>query len=91
MTTTIKAILGVIMVLFYSCENKNEATVLKQIADLPKELKEISGIAYSNNLLYTIEDSGNPNEVVVIDTLGKIIKTIYANSKTTFFAGISAW
>lgn len=64
------------MVLFYSCENKNEATVLKQIADLPKELKEISGIAYSNNLLYTIEDSGNPNEVVVIDTLGKIIKTI---------------
>ena len=29
------------MVLFYSCENKNEATVLKQIADLPKELKEI--------------------------------------------------
>lgn len=64
------------MVLFYSCENKNEATVLKQIADLPKELKEISGIAYSNNLLYTIEDSGNPNEVVVIDTLGKITKTI---------------
>ncbi|WP_291138558.1 hypothetical protein [Flavobacterium sp. UBA7663] len=76
MTTTIKAILGVIMVLFYSCENKNEATVLKQIADLPKELKEISGIAYSNNLLYTIEDSGNPNEVVVIDTLGKITKII---------------
>ena len=70
MTTTIKAILGIVMVLFSSCENKNETKVLKQIAILPKELKEVSGIAYANNLLYAIEDSGNPNEVIVMDTLG---------------------
>lgn len=76
MTTAIKAILGIAMVLFSSCENKNETKVLKQIAILPKELKEVSGIAYSNNLIYAIEDSGNPNEIVVMDTLGNVAKTI---------------
>jgi hypothetical protein len=80
MKKTIITLLGVTIVLLYSCENKNETTALKQIADLPKGLKEISGLAYSNNLLYTIEDSGNPNEVVVIDTLGEITKTITINN-----------
>ncbi|MGV3697228.1 hypothetical protein [Flavobacterium sp.] len=80
MTTTIKAILGIVMVLFSSCENKNETKVLKQIAILPKELKEVSGIAYANNLLYAIEDSGNPNEVIVMDTLGRITKNIMVSN-----------
>ncbi|WP_298145774.1 hypothetical protein [Flavobacterium sp.] len=57
-----------------SCETKTEAVVLKQIAQLPKELKEISGIAFSNHKLYTLEDSGNPNEITVIDTLGRILQ-----------------
>lgn len=68
------------MVLFSSCENKNETTALKQIAELPKGLKEISGIAYANNLLYAIEDSGNPNEVIVMDTLGRITKNIMVSN-----------
>ena len=68
------------MVLFSSCENKNETKVLKQIAILPKELKEVSGIAYANNLLYAIEDSGNPNEVIVMDTLGRITKNIMVSN-----------
>jgi WD40 repeat protein len=76
MRKTIKALFIVTIISFYSCENKDETTALKQIAELPKGLKEISGIAYANNLLYAIEDSGNPNEVVVVDTLGKITKNI---------------
>lgn len=76
MRKTIKALFTVTIILFYSCENKDETTDLKQIAELPKGLKEISGIAYANNLLYAIEDSGNPNEVIVMDTLGRITKNI---------------
>ena len=76
MRKTIKALFIVTIILFYSCENKDETTALKQIAELPKGLKEISGIAYANNLLYAIEDSGNPNEVVVIDSLANITRTI---------------
>jgi hypothetical protein len=76
MRKTIKAFFTVTIILFYSCENKDETTDLKQIAELPKGLKEISGIAYANNLLYAIEDSGNTNEVIVMDTLGRITKNI---------------
>ncbi|HBK82665.1 MAG TPA: hypothetical protein DDZ41_03575 [Flavobacterium sp.] len=80
MRKTIKALFIVIIILFYSCENKDETTALKQIAELPKGLKEISGIAYANNLLYAIEDSGNPNEVIVMDTLGRITKNIMVSN-----------
>ncbi len=80
MKKIIKTLLGITIVSMFSCENKNEKEALKQIGDLPKSLKEISGIAYSNNLIYTIEDSGNKNEVTVIDTLGEITKTISVNN-----------
>jgi hypothetical protein len=80
MRKTIKALFIVTIILFYSCENKDETTALKQIAELPKELKEVSGIAYANNLLYAIEDSGNPNEVIVMDTLGRITKNIMVSN-----------
>jgi len=80
MRKTIKALFIVTIILFYSCENKDETTALKQIAELPKGLKEISGIAYANNLLYAIEDSGNPNEVIVMDTLGRITKNIMVSN-----------
>lgn len=62
-------------ILFSSCQQQ-EATPLQVIQDFPKGLKEVSGIAYSDGLIYALEDSGNPNEVVVLDTLGKIVKTI---------------
>lgn len=68
------------MVFLFSCEKKEESKSIKQIANLPKALKEISGVAYSNNLIYTIEDSGNESEVTVIDTLGNITKTISVNN-----------
>lgn len=74
MIRIIKAFL--IIISFFSCQDKNEKTALKHLADLPKALKEISGIAFSDNLIYTIEDRGNPNHVVVLDTLGKITRKI---------------
>jgi hypothetical protein len=80
MKKIIKTFLVVTIVLLFSCENKSQTTALKQIGNLPKSLKEISGVAYSNDLIYTIEDSGNQNKVIVIDTLGKITKTIEVNN-----------
>lgn len=79
MKKIIKTLFVVTIFSLLSCENKNETTTLKLIGDLPKALKEISGIAYSNNLIYSIEDSGNENEVTVMDTLGNITKTIVVN------------
>ena len=54
MKNKIKTLLIVTLVLLFSCENKNETTALKQIANLPKDLKEISGIAFYNNLIYIL-------------------------------------
>lgn len=68
-----------ILISLSSCSN-NKTSVIKQVRELPKELKEISGIAYSNNLIYSIEDSGNENQVVVLDTSGTITKTITLNT-----------
>ena len=79
MKNTIKTLLVITTVFLFSCENKNDKIALKQVAELSKELKELSGVAYSNNLIYFIEDSGNENEVTVMDTLGKITKTIVIN------------
>ena len=48
---------------FWSCQQDSGA--LSPIYSLPKKLKEVSGIIYldSSNLLWTLEDSGNANEI----------------------------
>ncbi|CAN1573175.1 hypothetical protein MCETHM1_03418 [Flavobacteriaceae bacterium] len=65
--------------LLFSCNSKNQTSIIKQVCELPNELKEVSGITYSNNLIYCIEDSDNENQVTTLDTLGTIIKTITLN------------
>ncbi|KFC19526.1 hypothetical protein [Chryseobacterium sp. FH1] len=74
-----KIVLITVLILIFSCD-KNKTSVIQQIAELPKELKEISGIAHSNNLIYSIEDSGNENQVVVFDTSGTITNQIIVNN-----------
>ena len=51
---------------------------LTVIADLPESLKESSAIetVYGSNLLWTIEDSGNKNNIYGVNTRGKIVKDI---------------
>jgi hypothetical protein len=46
-----------------ACQNGSET--LTTLYSLPKKLKEVSGIAYteSNNLFWTLEDSGNSNKI----------------------------
>jgi hypothetical protein len=66
----------ILTILFISCSNKEKDTIFDKVIKLPKSLKEISGIGYWNNELYCIQDNGNKNEVIVLDTLGKIKRTI---------------
>lgn len=47
----------------------------------PKKIKEVSGIHLANNsdLIWTIEDSGNPNAVYGISATGEVLQTIEVN------------
>ncbi|HSN47211.1 MAG TPA: hypothetical protein VLR29_00480, partial [Flavobacterium sp.] len=62
--------------LFFSC--KKETDSLEQLFSLPKSLKEVSGIIYhpATDLIWTLEDSGNKNEIYGLDSRGEISKTL---------------
>jgi WD40 repeat protein len=57
---------------------------LKELYSLPKKLKEVSGITYfpKNNLIYTLEDSGNKNAIYALNSDGKLAKTITITNAT---------
>lgn len=63
-------------VLFAFCQS--ETPIVNELFDLPKKLKEVSGITYTNNsnLAWLLEDSGNANEIYGINKEGKLVKTI---------------
>lgn len=62
---------------FLSCQQ--ESGNLTTVFSLPKKLKEVSGITYldSSNLIWTLEDSGNANEIYGLNfENGAIEKTL---------------
>jgi hypothetical protein len=63
---------------FLLCSCKNDTDSLATIFSLPNSLKEVSGIIYhpATDLIWTLEDSGNKNEVYGLDSKGEIAKTI---------------
>lgn len=69
------SVLPLIFVLL-ACQQNHEGLTTRYA--LPKKLKEVSGIVFfpKTNLLWTLEDSGNPNAIYGIDAEGKIEKTI---------------
>lgn len=71
-----KNIYVLIALVFLSCQQDSNS--LKELYSLPKKLKEVSGITYfpENNLLWTLEDSGNPNSIYGLDSNGEIVKDI---------------
>ncbi|GGF12016.1 SdiA-regulated domain-containing protein [Flavobacterium limi] len=60
-----------------ACQQQSN-TDLKTLYSLPKKLKEVSGITYfpETNMIYTLEDSGNKNEIYAINSEGKLEKNI---------------
>lgn len=62
-----------------SCQEKQEAKVLYP---LPKSLKEVSGIEWTNDKLWAIEDSGNDNIIYQIDDKGDVSHSLMINNAT---------
>ena len=72
-----KKCISLLFILFVvACQQKEDS--LATLYPLPKNLKEVSGIAYvpESNLLWTIEDRGNQNAIHGIDSNGEIAHTI---------------
>lgn len=67
---------AILFFLLFSC--KNDTGSLATSFALPKSLKEVSGIIYhpATDLIWTLEDSGNQNEVYGLDSKGEIGNTI---------------
>lgn len=67
---------AILFFLLFSC--KNDTGSLATSFALPKSLKEVSGIIYhpATDLIWTLEDSGNQNEVYGLDSKGEIANTI---------------
>ena len=74
----IKKILPIVLLssVFSFCQR--DSSIITELFTLPKQLKEVSGIVFSHNnqLIWTLEDSGNANEIYGLDSQGKIEKTI---------------
>jgi len=65
---------------FLSCQNFGQLTL---IADLPKDLKEVSGteIVPKSALIWMVNDSGNTPTLFGLNNQGTIIKEIYIRAK----------
>jgi hypothetical protein len=65
-----------VVLLFISCANSSVEN--RFVFSFPKVLKEVSGIQKSldSDLIYTIEDSGNENQIYGLDVNGEIKKSI---------------
>lgn len=70
----IKTYLFLILTTTISCNNYGQLNV---ITDLPKSLKENSGmVSLRDSTVWLIEDSGNKDEIYKVDFRGKIVKTL---------------
>lgn len=74
-----KKILSFFIVLNFSCDTGN----LPVIADLPNLLNEASGIEIvpNSDIIWMLNDGGNPSELFGIDIKGNIIKVLKINAK----------
>ena len=64
-------------ILFISCSSKTDSgEKIAILFDFPKDISEVSGITFHNNLIWSIQDSGNSNEVFGFDESGKLIEQI---------------
>ncbi|MFA9192282.1 hypothetical protein AAGV28_12965 [Flavobacterium sp. FZUC8N2.13] len=57
---------------------QGDSSIVTELYALPKQLKEVSGIVYSNStqLAWVLEDSGNANKIYGLNNEGRLEKTI---------------
>lgn len=69
-----KLIVYCFSLLLFSCTNYGQ---LKLLADLPNSLKENSGlVTFGDSTVWTVEDSGNKDEIYHLNFKGEILKTL---------------
>jgi len=73
-----KTYFNIAALFFLTVSCKNDSDSLIPFFALSNDLKEISGITYfpENNLLWTLEDSGNANSIYGLNSNGEIVKNI---------------
>jgi hypothetical protein len=76
---TLKKILFLFLIPCLSCDTGN----LTVLADLPSTLNEVSGIEIDSkrDLIWMLNDSGNPSKIYSLDINGNIVKTLKINAK----------
>jgi len=70
-----KLMIFFLLVLFTRCYNSSPTNELSAKKILPKELKEISGMAAQGNNIWTISDKPNP-VIYNLDSLGNLVQTV---------------
>ena len=86
-----KSLLLVASIFLLACQQQSNDD-LKTLYSLPKKLKEVSGITYfpDSKLIYTLEDSGNKNDIYAINPEGELDKTItISNAKNVDWEDIT--
>ena len=75
-----KATLFFSLFLLFNCQNFGQLIVL---ADLPKELNEVSGteVLPNSELIWVMNDGGNKPKIYGLNNKGEIIKEIYVKAK----------
>jgi len=75
----LKKILSLLILLNFSCSTGN----LTVIADLPSTLDEVSGTETfpNSNLIWMLNDGGNPSEIYALNRKGKIKKVLKIKAK----------
>ena len=63
-----------------SCEYSVTSYSMQLIANLTGELDENSGLIYSNNRLFSINDGGNGTQIQELSFQGNILRTIHVDS-----------
>lgn len=71
-----KILLLFIAMVSFSCKDDFDTISTKNIYKLPKHLNEVSGLTFANNSIWTLQDSGNKNEIYKLSNEGKLLKTI---------------
>lgn len=76
-----KYILFLILVfLLVNCSTKSESREeVTMLFQFPKKVKEVSGIIWHNNLIWSIQDSGNSNEVFGFSISGEMKDKVEVN------------
>lgn len=74
--------IALLSILLLSC--KQDSKVITSLYSLPQNLKEVSGISFSeqSSLLWVLEDSGNANAIYGLNPKGKIEKSITIQNAT---------